>query len=283
MTRSAAIALAVWAWGWAASAQDPIREFSWTELKKTAELPAGQLQPGSPSAPEEQLRIDNPSSEAKTVMLLDLKHPGVTSLQYAVEGTIRYDHVKAKSYLEMWSWFANGEAFFSRTLGESGPMRYIEGSSDWRPFSLPFFSDQRIGPPVRIVVNVVFGDGGTVYLHPLKLRQYRNSWWNDTTGGWIGGIGGSVLGLLGGLIGTLAGIGKGRPFVLALTAVVAIAGAVILLVGVVALVLQQPYAVYYPLLLAGILAAAIFGGLFPLIRRRYEQIELRKMAAMDVR
>jgi hypothetical protein len=89
--------------------------------------------------------------------------------------------------------------------------------------------------------------------------------------------------LLGALVGTLAGIGNARRFVLALTAVVAVAGAASLLVGVVALLLQQPYAVYYPLLLGGILGMAIFGGQIPLLRRRYEQIELRKMAAMDVR
>jgi hypothetical protein len=283
MRRSVAIGLVAWACVSTASAQDARREFSWSELKRTGQLPAGQLDPGTPSAPGEALRIDNPSGKPKTVMLLDLAHPGVASLHYAIEGSIRYDNVKAKSYLEMWSWFANGEAYFSRTLGESGPMRSIEGSSGWRPFSLPFFSDSRIGPPVRVVVNLVLGDGGTIDLRPLKLLQYSSSWWTEAAGGWIGGIGGSIVGLLGGLIGTLAGLGKARRFVLALTAVVVVAGIASLLAGVVALTMRQPYAVYYPLLLGGIFGTAIFGMQFPLLRRRYEQIELRRMAAMDAR
>ena len=45
-----------------------------------------------------------------------------------------------------------------------------------------------IGPPVRIVVNLVLADGGTVDLRPLKLLQYRSSWWTEADGGWIGGI-----------------------------------------------------------------------------------------------
>ncbi|MEN6558905.1 MAG: hypothetical protein ABFC54_12065, partial [Thermoguttaceae bacterium] len=58
-------------------------------------------------------------------------------------------------------------------------------------------------------------------------------------------------------------------------------GMVSLVVGLVAVVLGQPYAVYYPLLLGGTILAAVFGGNFPMLHRRYQQIELRKMAAMD--
>jgi hypothetical protein len=54
-----------------------------------------------------------------------------------------------------------------------------------------------------------------------------------------------------------------------------------LLAGLVALMLGQPYGVYYPLLLGGIITAAVCGGNYPVLRRRYDQIELRKMSAMD--
>jgi hypothetical protein len=267
----------------AASAQDLLREFSWSELQRDGRLPAGQLLPSNSSTPGEQLRIENPWGKPRTVRLLDLKNPGVTSLRYVVEGSIRYRDVKATSYLEMWSWFANGGAYFSRTLGGSEPMGSIEGSSDWRACALPFVSDPKTGPPTRIAVNMVFGGGGTVDLRPMKLLEYRDGWWSDAAAGWIGGIGGSVVGLLGAIVGTLAGIGKARRFVLALMAAVALAGVASLLAGLVAVGMRQPYAVYYPLLLGGVLSTAIFGGQIPMVRRRYQQIELRKMAALDAR
>ncbi len=103
----------------------------------------------------------------------------------------------------------------------------------------------------------------------------------EQTGGWIGGIGGSVIGMLGGMIGILAGFGKGRRFVVASTIALAILGTVALVLGVIAFLMEQPYGVYYPLLLGGLILAAVFGANLPGIRRRYEQIELRKMAAMD--
>jgi hypothetical protein len=61
----------------------------------------------------------------------------------------------------------------------------------------------------------------------------------------------------------------------------AAAGGIQTILGLVAVGLSQPYHVYYPLLLAGILD--LFLGLFfiPVFRNRYAQFELRKMDAMD--
>jgi hypothetical protein len=283
MMRSIAIGLVIVACGSTASAQEVIRDLSWSELKKTGGVIVGEIQPGGSSGSREQLKIGNPSGEPRTVTLLDLKDPGVTAFHYAAEGSVRYEKVKAKSYLEMWSWFANGDRYFSRTLGDSGPMQYLEGSSDWRPFALPFFSDKKNGPPVRLVINVVFADGGTIYLTPVKLFQYRNGWWTEQTAGLIGGIGGSICGILGAMIGILGGTGKARRFVLALTATLVVLGVACLVLGVIAWSLGQPYGVYYLILLGGIILTAVCGGNLPTLRRRYEQIELRKMAAMDAR
>jgi hypothetical protein len=54
-----------------------------------------------------------------------------------------------------------------------------------------------------------------------------------------------------------------------------------LLGGVLALVLGQPYAVYYPLLLEGTVLTAVCGGIWPALRQGYEQRELRRMVAID--
>jgi hypothetical protein len=58
-------------------------------------------------------------------------------------------------------------------------------------------------------------------------------------------------------------------------------GIVCLGFGLAAVVLSQPYAVYYPLLLLGFLCTLLPIGVRGTVRRRFEKIELRKMKAMD--
>jgi hypothetical protein len=308
----------------AATAQEVVREFSWTELTKSGHLIAGEVeQPGNAPGLREQLRIDSPIGQVKsdipqgrrkTVTVLDLKNPPVTKHRYALQGSIRYTDVKGLSVIAMWSSFANGQKYAGSAVpfGEIdakkhvGPIPCTQGTSDWHPFTLWFVSDESGGKPgglpTRITLDVEFAGPGTVYLSPVKLCQYDvhsfermtnpnkvgrpekpSQWWSDRDAGWIGGIGGSVIGLLGGLIGILGGIGKARRFVLTLTITLVGLGVVSFVIGVVAAMLGQPYAVYFPLLLLGGILAGVCGGNLAALRRRYEQLELRKMAAMDTR
>lgn len=147
MRRSITIGLLVWGCASAALSQETVRELSWTELKKSGQRAGGEIQPGGPSGPQQQLRIDNPSGDSKSVTLLEIENPGITTLHYGVEGAVRYENVQGESYLEMWSHFSDGGPYFTRTLGESGPMGHLQGSSGWRPFELPFFSDTKTGMP----------------------------------------------------------------------------------------------------------------------------------------
>jgi hypothetical protein len=295
MKRSIVAAFVVWASISTAFAQpEVVRVFYWTELKAAGQLTGGQLDSADPalqgsligSEQETPLRIDNPTDQPKTVILWEVKDPGVTAMCYGVVGSVRCKDVKGKGYVEMWSLFADGSSCFLRTLaGPNSDASYLEGSSGWRSYRLGFSSRHKEqAPPKRIVLKLVFAGKGTVYLSPVALyQQSRDVWWTDQDAGWIGGIGGSIVGLLGALIGTLGGLGKARRFVVALTVVLIGVGVIGLIVGVIAILLGQPYAVCFPLLLMGIILTAVCGGNLPMLRRRYEQLELRKMAAMDAR
>jgi len=282
----------MFAWCGPAFGERLVREISWQELEKSGQLKAGKVisAPVGSKGPAEQLQVENPGSEPKTVQVIALDSPEISEIRYAVLGSVRYQDAAAGSYLETWNHFPGGIAAFTRTLADSGPMRRIEGSSDWRPFSLPFLSNEKAGPPSRIGINVVFSGGGTIWLSPLRLVQYDpnenplaipGAWWSDQQGGWIGGTAGAIFGCLGGLIGTLAGLGRARRLVVVLMWAILVFGIGSLLFGAVVLILGQPYGVYFPLLLLGVILSGVIGPQIPMVCRRYEQIELRRMAAMD--
>ena len=108
-------------------------------------------------------------------------------------------------------------------------------------------------------------------------------WWSNRAAGLIGGIVGSLIGVLGGVIGVLAGMGKARGFVLGLTWVMIVFGVICLIVGVVAVIEGQPYAVYYPALLVGFILTLVMGINIRTVRTRYQELELRRMRAQDAR
>jgi len=226
-----------------------------------------------------------------SVSLLTLADPGITATQYALTGSVSYDAVQGTGYLEMWNHFPNGGAYFSKTLGDSGPMGSLRGSSSWRPFSLPFMSDEETGVPNKLVFNLVLPGPGTVKLADLRLVEYPDgfaavshpgAWWSDRNAGWIGAIGGVIFGVLGGLVGVLTGFGLARRFVFALSVAMLASGVTCLMLGIVAVSVSQPWGVWYPLLLSGSLCTILFGALLLVIRWRYQQIEIRRMASMDV-
>ena len=118
-----------------------------------------------------------------------------------------------------------------------------------------------------------------------KNNQCSNAitkpWWSNRTAGFLGGIAGSIFGILGGLIGSLAGMCKAPKIVKTTMAVLFFGGLVSLTAGLIALLSSQPYAVYYPLLILGFISTVLMGALYPIVRNRYLQDELRKMQAAD--
>lgn len=102
-----------------------------------------------------------------------------------------------------------------------------------------------------------------------------DAWFDPNTfGAYYGAIGGGGTGLLGGIVGTLCGIlipkGKGRRLIMRLMIGAVVLGVVQLIFGVAALILGQPYGIWYPPTLCGFISAVVFGAGIPVIRRRYE-------------
>jgi hypothetical protein len=196
------------------------------------------------------------SGTGGTFPLVAIDEPAIATDEYAVTGRIRYRGVAGVGFLEMWSVFPDGGRYFSRTLANDGPQARISGESGWRDLELPFYlnGSER---PVRLELGLVLPGAGRVWIGPLELTSpgaTSSAWWSDRMGGLLGGIGGSLL---------------------------AIAGGGLLVAGAVALAMSQPYAVYFPLILGGIILVGVFGPGSRRARRAYEDVELRKMRAMD--
>jgi hypothetical protein len=112
-------------------------------------------------------------------------------------------------------------------------------------------------------------------------KAASHGWWSAKQGGMIGGIGGGVIGCFGGLLGCLGGMGKARNFVLAMTKIFIMLGILLTIAGLVAVVLKQPYAVWYVLLLPGVILTSVFWALLHPIKRRYDDLEIRHMTSID--
>ena len=110
-------------------------------------------------------------------------------------------------------------------------------------------------------------------------------WFNPQTAGMLGGLIGTIIGLTGGLVGCSCGIcvrkGWKKPiytiFILAI-----IIGVGLLITGLVALYVKQPYHVWYCFMLPGFITTTVFGGLFPVVRKRFIESEMIKMQAKDL-
>ncbi|MGD1083840.1 MAG: hypothetical protein ABSA47_03710 [Verrucomicrobiota bacterium] len=237
------------------------------------------------------LRIANTNETPLQARLLTIEAPGISAEMYAVTGEVKYENVQGDGYLEMWSVFPKGR-FFSRTMGASGLMGKISGSSDWRPFSLPFNRTGSSNAPTRLEINLFLPGRGTVLVAPVTLTQfpkardvgdvlYPRAWWSARAGSLIGGIAGGLLGCFGGLLGLLASRGKAGKFVMASAKCLLALGGLCGIAALVALADHQPNQVWYPPALVGVILLAIMARALSQFRRRYSELEMRRMASVD--
>ena len=283
------IFLTLMATGRTASAEEVVRTVDWQVLASTNMLVSGTVIAATDSASGPSLRIAHTDNDPATFHLVTIEHPRIGTARYALKGRIRHVAVAAGSYLEMWSHLPDG-AFFSRALEQSGPMGRLDGSSEWREFLLPFFNQEGGSPPEQLVFNLVLSGAGTVEIGSTELVQFgpaddlfasSTGWWSDRQAGLMGGIAGSALGILGAAIGWLSSAGRARGFVFGALKTGAYFGVALVILGGLALASGQPYAVYYPLLLLGTISTVLGLWLPRSMSKRYEELELRRMQALD--
>ncbi len=112
-------------------------------------------------------------------------------------------------------------------------------------------------------------------------------WFSQQQAGYIGGFGGAAIGLIGGVYGGLIGLmvqrGIGRRTMMTIHITLIGLGITTLLTGLTALVLGQPYHVWYPFVLGGGVLTCVLGALLRVVRMRYRHSEQRKLEAEALR
>ncbi len=113
------------------------------------------------------------------------------------------------------------------------------------------------------------------------------TWWTPQQAGLIGGLLGTLVGLVGAGLGVACALlvprGRARPLILGSLLLMTLLGLASLGVGLFALASSQPYAVWYPLILLGILSTSLFGALTPVVLGRYRAAELRRLHSEELR
>lgn len=106
-------------------------------------------------------------------------------------------------------------------------------------------------------------------------------WWSEQDAGWLGGLIGGSAGILGAVVGIASGLGKARSFVLALAAVLFGFGVLLLLLGAHAVSTGQPHHVYFLFFMIGGVLAFVMGFNYPMLKRRYDQLDFQNTRSTD--
>ena len=113
-------------------------------------------------------------------------------------------------------------------------------------------------------------------------------WFEPNT---FGAYFGSAIGIIGGVFGTVVGVlggvlipkGKGKVFVRGALVALLIVGLALLSIGLYALLDDQPYGIWYPMVLGGGVFSIVGGIQCVMIGQIFRMIERRKMEADDLR
>jgi hypothetical protein len=249
-------------------------------LLPAAELSANAKETTDPAG-QPAVQVLGGSEKSRTTVV-NCPAPQISSDDYVVRGEVKYEGVAGEGYMELLNDFGSKRVYFTRSLADFGSMRKLKGTSGWRKFELPFHAEPGMRPE-KLTLNVVLPGSGTVVVAQPTFAtiDISNQWWTEQQSGLYGGIFGSLLGIMGAIIGCLAGLRKAKQVTFALFGLSIAIGVIALIVGLIAVLCDQPWHVYYPLLLVGIIDVAVLGGNLWSLLRRYRADELRQIAAAD--
>ncbi|MEO1279378.1 MAG: hypothetical protein AAFV77_10525 [Planctomycetota bacterium] len=113
-------------------------------------------------------------------------------------------------------------------------------------------------------------------------------WFTEQAAGFVGTAVGVIYGagfggIGGGVGGPLASMGKARGLVVGTFVAGFVLGLALAATGLVALVLGQPWHVWFVFLLPGIIGSLLFGMLTQVFRMQYDKAEQRKLDAAAIR
>ena len=275
--------------------QNLVRDYDWKQLAQQHELLSGEVVPIEGTW---VLKIENTKDTYLFFPLLTITNPPISKKVLTIFGRVKYENVQPKNGNSMIGMLVDFPPGPMRSQGNQfGANFQFFGTSDWTDLILPFYHDDTLAEsnsPSKLEISIGLSARGTVYLRPLQLIEYdqkdspvfatttSTSWWSGRVSGLIGGIGGSVVGCFGALLGWLAGKGKARNFVLTTIKIFIVLGILLTVAGLVAVVVKQPYAVWYALLLPGVILTLVFSLNLPAIQRRYDDLEIRRMTSLDV-
>jgi hypothetical protein len=260
--------------------QETLRELDWSKNDRSGD---GQVLESGPATPFARLEIVNRYGTHRTYKIGTFTPPTFIEKRYAIVGRIRFQNVLKPGYIEVCHYYPNNTKNNTRSDEMDGPGCVIEGSGGWQDFLMPFTRDvASLNNPERIDLALVMPGKGTVELGPIRLVEYGplgdpltppGAWWSSRASGIFAGIGAILLGGAGVLIGTLTISGRSQRLVQGLLAVTFLVGIVGATIGATALISDQPTAVYYPILILGVLCLVLPPASIGHVRRRFASLK----------
>lgn len=244
------------------------------------------------------VRVVAPYGEPAVVPLGSFPIKDMQSRTYTLQLTVDHSIVGQPAYFEMWTELDDGRRFFSKTLASVGPMKKLAGTAERREVVIPASLKGSSQNAIAAELLLVMPSGGTVTLRKGGLVDLPGGFGSlgQLAGGpnpwlpaWFGAVFGSVFGVLCGCLGAFYSYsfrsGKLWELMQFFPTVFGVLSAVILVVGIVAIALRQPYHVWYPLVLIGALGVMLAPTLSWQMKRQFPKeassFEDRQMQAMD--
>lgn len=240
------------------------------------------------SEPEGVYRVESSLEVGAVVPAMVLRGPGIETSWFALRGELWREIGQPADQLEMWVVMPDGSRYFSRI--QVGGMR----EQQWHDFVVPFQLEGSEEKPAALALNAVMVGAGSWKLRDLDVVSFssREALMDampsaQTLGmrmgmGMWGGIMGALLGVLGAIVGVFTSRGRGKALVLALLMLMMVVGLCSLVMGVVFLMGGKGYAVYYPLLILGVIALLLPLSLFRTVRLRFRELEMRRMRSRNL-